>query len=138
MPSEEKPYRLYRGGRVKGKVPTPKPDRSGPQGPRFRIRPNRRWLRWIPVGIGLFLVLVLVWGLASYFQFRDGVSAANKRLGRDVRQVLDEQRGDTTDILLLGTDRARLPGRETANRSDSMTLVRVDKDRHRIAYLSIP
>ena len=28
MPSEEKPYRVYRGGRVKGKVPTPKPERS--------------------------------------------------------------------------------------------------------------
>ena len=29
MPSEEKPYRVYRGGRAKGKVPTPKPERGG-------------------------------------------------------------------------------------------------------------
>ena len=138
MPSEEKPYRVYRGGRVKGKVPTPKPERSGPRGPRVRFRPNRRWLRWIPVAIGLVLVLVLVWALASYFQFRDGVSAANKRLDRHARQVLDEQHGNATDILLLGTDHAQLSGRESANRSDSITLVRVDTNRHRIAYLSIP
>ena len=85
-----------------------------------------------------FLVLVLVWALASYFQFRDGVSAANKRLDRHARQVLDDQHGNATDILLLGTDHAQLSGRESANRSDSITLVRVDTNRHRIAYLSIP
>ncbi len=139
MPSEEKPYRVYRGGRVKGKVPSPKHERTGPpRGPRFTFRPNRRWLRWIPVIIGLFVVLVIVWTVASYFQFRDGVSSANKRLDRHARQALDAQRGSSTDILLLGTDHAQLAGRESANRSDSITLVRVDTSRHRIAYLSIP
>ena len=110
--------------------------RSG--GSRFSLRPNRRWLRWIPVAIGLFLVLVIVWALASYFQFRDGVSAAHKRLDRRAVQALDPQHGKASDILLLGTDHAQLAGRESANRSDSITLVRVDKGRHRIAYLSIP
>ena len=138
MPSEEKPYRLYRGGRVKGKVPAIKPERTGFRRPRIHLRPSRRWLRWIPVLIALFLVLVLVWALVSYFQFRDGVSAANKRLDRRVRQTLDDQHGSATDILLLGTDHARLSGRESANRSDSITLVRVDTGKHRIAYLSIP
>jgi len=138
MPSEEKPYRVYRGGRVRGKVPTQKPERTGPRRPSVRFRPNRQWLRWIPVVIGLFLVLVLVWALASYFQFRDGVSSANKRLDRHVRQALDPQKGNATDILLLGTDHAQLSGRESANRSDSITLVRVDTSRHRISYLSIP
>lgn len=138
MPSEEKPYRVYRGGRVKGKVPRQKDQRSGPRTPRVNLRPTRRWLRWIPVAIGLFLVLVVVWALASYFQFRDGVSAANDRLDRHVRQALDEQHGKATDILMLGTDHAQLAGRESANRSDSITLVRVDTSRHRIAYLSIP
>ena len=80
MPSGEKPYRVYRGGRVKGKVPTlPKPGRQEGRG-RFQLRPKRRWLRWIPVLLGLLLVFVVVWAIASYFQFRDGVSAANKRL----------------------------------------------------------
>jgi LCP family protein required for cell wall assembly len=88
--------------------------------------------------LGLALVLVIVWALASYFQFRDGVSAANKRLDRKVSLVLDPQHGGTSDILLLGTDHARLAGRESANRTDSITLVRVDTDHHRIAYLSIP
>jgi LCP family protein required for cell wall assembly len=139
MPSGEKPYRVYRGGRVKGKVPSlPKRDGGEKRWRGLRIRPNRRWLRWIPVVIGLFLVLVLVWALASYFQFRDGVSAANKRLDRKVVQALDNQHGSATDILLLGTDHAQLAGRESANRTDSITLVRVDSDRHRIAYLSIP
>jgi LCP family protein required for cell wall assembly len=81
---------------------------------------------------------VLVWALASYFQFRDGVSAANKRLDRKTAQALDDQHGSATDILLLGTDHARLAGRESANRTDSITLVRVDSSRHRIVYLSIP
>jgi polyisoprenyl-teichoic acid--peptidoglycan teichoic acid transferase len=137
MASGEKPYRVYRGGRVRGKVPSPaEATRQGGSG--FRLRPNRRWLRWIPVVLGLFFVFVLVWALASYFQFRDGVSAANKRLDRKTAQALDDQHGGATDILLLGTDHARLAGRESANRTDSITLVRVDSDRHRIAYLSIP
>jgi LCP family protein required for cell wall assembly len=141
MPSGEKPYRVYRGGRVKGKVPTPSPPAAGqrqPRARRFGFRPTRRWLRWIPAVLAVLLVFVLAWALASYFQFRDGVSAANKRLDRRVAQALDPQRGSATDILLLGTDHARLPGRESADRSDSITLVRVDGSRHRIVYLTIP
>jgi polyisoprenyl-teichoic acid--peptidoglycan teichoic acid transferase len=142
MPSGEKPYRVYRGGRIRGKVPKlPKPARApgGRSGRRsFSVRPTRRWLRWIPVALGILLVFLVVWGLASYFQFRHGVSEANKRLPRGVSQVLDDQHGGATDILLLGTDHARLAGRETANRTDSITLLRVDKGRHRLAYLSIP
>ena len=138
MPSGEKPYRVYRGGRARGKVPTlTPPEGKTRKGSGFSLRPNRRWLRWIPVAIGVFLVFVLVWALASYFQFRDGVSAANKRLDRKTAQALDDQHG-ASNILLLGTDHARLAGRESANRTDSITLVRVDSGSHRIAYLSIP
>jgi LCP family protein required for cell wall assembly len=138
MPSGEKPYRVYRGGRAKGKVPKPSKQGHEPRQRRVNMRPNRGWLRWIPVVIGLFVVLLIVWGLASYFQFRDGVSAANTRLSRSARQVLDDQHGKATDILLLGTDHAQLKGRETANRTDSITLLRVDSGKHRLAYLSIP
>lgn len=138
MASEEKPYRLYRGGRVKGKVPSLEPRRTGPRRPHIRLKPDRRWWKLVPAILALFLILVIAWSLASYFQFRDGVSAANKRLNPRVRQALDDQHGDATNVLLLGTDHAQLTGRETANRSDSITLVRVDTDKHRIAYLSIP
>jgi LCP family protein required for cell wall assembly len=142
MPPGEKPYRVYRGGRIRRKVPKlPKPARApGGRGGRrsFSVRPTRRWLRWIPVALGILLVFLVVWGIASYFQFRHGVSAANKRLPRGVSQVLNDEHGDATDILLLGTDHARLAGRETANRTDSIILLRVDKGRHRLAYLSIP
>jgi LCP family protein required for cell wall assembly len=139
MPSGEKPYRVYRGGRARGKVPSlAQPEATKGGGSGLRLRPSRRWLRWIPVGLGILVVFLLVWALASYFQFRDGVSAANKRLNRKAAQALDDQHGSATDILLLGTDHARLTGREAANRTDSITLVRVDSDRHRIVYLSIP
>src|SRR5262245_17361 len=80
MTPEEKPYRLYRGGRVKGKVPSVEPKRTGPRPPRIRLRPSRRWWKLLPALLAVFLILVIVWALASYFQFRDGVSAANKRL----------------------------------------------------------
>src|SRR4051794_7632073 len=118
MPSGEKPYRIYRGGRARGKVPSlPKPEGSETRERRFRLRPNRRWLRWIPAGLAVLLVFVIAWALASYFQFRDGVSAANKRLDRTTRPALDDQHGGATDILLLGTDHARFAGRESANRT---------------------
>jgi polyisoprenyl-teichoic acid--peptidoglycan teichoic acid transferase len=138
VPSGDKPYRVYRGGRARGKVPKPGKQWREPGRRSVNVRPNRSWLRWIPVAIGLIVVLIVVWGLASYFQFRDGVSAANKRLPRAASQVLDDQHGKATDILLLGTDHAELKGRETANRSDSITLLRVDSSKHRLAYLSIP
>ena len=60
MPPEEKPYRLYRGGRVKGKVPAVRPERPGLRRPRINLRPTRRWLRWIPVLIASSLLFVQV------------------------------------------------------------------------------
>jgi polyisoprenyl-teichoic acid--peptidoglycan teichoic acid transferase len=139
MPSGEKPYRIYRGGRVKGKVPSPpRPEQRQPRVRRFSFRPSRRWLRWIPAVLAVLLVLVIAWAVASYFQFRDGVSAANKRLAPGIAQALDPQHGGASDILLLGTDHARVAGREADNHSDSITLVRVDTNRHTIAFLSIP
>ena len=120
MADGEKPYRVYRGGRVKGKVPTlPKPDGRpatteappsyrGP-GPVRRPRRRRRFGFWFAVVFALFLAWLTAWLLASYFTFRDGVSAANKRLPGRVHKVLVHQDGlltfHSTTILLLGTDR---------------------------------
>ena len=102
MAREEKPYRVYRGGRAKGKVPTP-----GLRAPRVERRGLKRrggdggtgqaeyrgpgaptgerkvrWGRRISLGIVVLLVLVIVWAVASWFAFSGGVSDANKRSTR--------------------------------------------------------
>ncbi len=155
MAGEEKPYHVYRGGRVRGKLPTlPKPERAtrrpasedgsprypGP-GPAPR-RKRRRYGRWFALALGLLLAFLAAWTLASYFSFRDGVKAANKRLPRPARAQLKSQDGllltHPTTILLLGTDHAPIAAREGDRHSDSIMLVRTDPDHHRVAYLSIP
>ncbi|MGH3104228.1 MAG: LCP family protein [Gaiellaceae bacterium] len=153
MAHGEKPYRVYRGGRAKGKVPTlPRPERL-PRGSNGRpeIRrvpgpePRRRrfgWGRRIGVALLLILLVVVGWGVASFFAVRGGVSEANERLEPDARAALAPQDGlllaKSTTILLLGTDHANREDRATARRSDSILLVRTDPRRGRIAYLSIP
>src|SRR5262245_47768537 len=149
MSSEEKPYRVYRGGRAKGKVPTlprpqraPKPDGGGPDRPGTRTRPKKRrnYHRWFAIGLAVVLAWFTAWTLAGYFNFRDGVKAANARLPKHVRSQLKEQGGllltHPTTMLLLGTDTG--PGRRGIRHSDSIMLVRTDPDHHRISYLSIP
>jgi LCP family protein required for cell wall assembly len=148
MPSEEKPYRVYRGGRVKGKVPTlPRPERpqksDGTSGGKSQTpgpRKRRNYRRWFAIGLALFLVLATAWTLAGYFTFRDGVKAANARLPHGVRSQLKKQGGllltRPTTVLLLGTDSG--PGRLGLRHSDSIMLLRTDPDHHRVAYLSIP
>ncbi len=152
---EEKPYRTYRSGRVRARVPTlPKLPRrgrgsaagrggdAGREGSAPPARRRRRWWRWLLAGLAVLLAFLVAWSLASYFQFRDGVAAANGRLDGGARAALDEQGGllwsRASTILLLGTDHAPFAGREQARRTDSITLVRTDPDRHRIVYLSIP
>jgi polyisoprenyl-teichoic acid--peptidoglycan teichoic acid transferase len=154
MASEEKPYRVYRGGRTKGKVPAPpRPERAprktdgddvrryrGPSGGR-PARPGRR-RRLILLGVLVFFLLGVVWMLASYFAFRGGVSDANKRLDANAKLALNDQSGlllsHPTTILLLGTDHAQIGGREGDRHSDSIMLIRADPDKHRLTYLSIP
>lgn len=146
--SEEKPYRVYKGGRQKGKVPLPggereprRDERRGGQRPRRR---GWSWKRktWVTL-LALFLLLV-VWSVAGYFSVRSGVSDANKRLPASARAVLKPQSGlilsSPTNILLLGTDHADngQAGRSSDHHSDSMMLLRTDPGRHRLIYLSIP
>jgi polyisoprenyl-teichoic acid--peptidoglycan teichoic acid transferase len=156
MADGQKPYRVYRGGRVKGKVPTltrPEPRATdgstggrtdyrgpGPKPKKKRIRLSKGKI----VGLVLILlvVLVVVWAVAGYLAFRNGVSAANKRLGADARAALNKQDGalvsNPTDILLLGSDHADTAARAGDRHSDAIMLVRSDPDHHRIVYLSIP
>jgi LCP family protein required for cell wall assembly len=92
--------------------------------------------------LGVFLLFCMAWSLASFFTFRDGVTAANERLSDRVREQLDGQDKllltNSTTILLLGTDHDRGRSRRGLRHSDSIMLVRTDPDHHRIYYLSIP
>ena len=152
MASKDKPYRVYRGGRVKGPVPTEtRKGKDSPRGtgdgrdaysrpkPRRRRRP-RTWLR---IGFVILVVVVLaaaVWSLLGYLAFRSGVKEANERLDSRAYAALAPQDGlilsNPSTFLVLGTDEG--PGREGPFRSDAMLLVRTDPDEHRIALLSIP
>jgi LCP family protein required for cell wall assembly len=158
MAREEKPYRVYRGGRAKGKVPSSKPrpgrtpsngsaaraesrvDYRGPGGGSRTRRP--RWGRRVGLGVLVLLVVLVVWGVLSWFAFSRGVSDANKRLDQNAKTALVSQDGllmsHPTTILMLGTDNARVGGREGDRHSDSIMLLRTDPSHHRLYYLSIP
>ena len=144
MAEGEKPYRLYRGGRKKGKVPLGQAKRpttqstTAPGGPRRR----RRWGRWIALAVVGVLLVAILWGFLGYRAFANGVDEANERLPeRAQAQLAKRDRSilsEPTTLLVIGTDGGRAPGREDANRSDSLMLVRLDPETHRISYLSIP
>jgi LCP family protein required for cell wall assembly len=163
MAREEKPYRVYRGGRAKGKVPTapsrpgrtppdtaggrgasaggPPPEYRGPGAARSKAgRPH--WGRRVAIGCALLLVLIVVWAVASWFSFSSGVSDANKRLDPNATLALASQSGllisHPTTILMLGTDNSQIGGRAGDRHSDSILLVRTDPSHHRLYYLSIP
>jgi polyisoprenyl-teichoic acid--peptidoglycan teichoic acid transferase len=159
MAREEKPYRVYRGGRAKGKVPsaTPRPGRpkresaGGRDGGRVEYRgpgapsggaKQVRWGRRAAIGGAALLVLIVIWAIAGWLAFSSGVSDANKRLDPNTKLALAAQSGllisHPTTILMLGTDNARVGGREGDRHSDSIMLLRTDPSHHRIYYLSIP
>jgi LCP family protein required for cell wall assembly len=158
MAREEKPYRVYRGGRAKGKVPTTRrrPGRAerdvsadggagraeyrGPGAGAAGRKP--RWGLRIGLGVAVLFVGVVVWAVASWLSFSSGVSDANKRLDPNAKLALTDQGGlllsHSTTILMLGTDNAAVGGRTGDNHSDSILLLRTDPSHHRLYYLSIP
>jgi polyisoprenyl-teichoic acid--peptidoglycan teichoic acid transferase len=152
MPGDQKPYRVYRGGRTKGKVPLQTPpararsrvrsgdEYAGPGPARTTRRP--RWRRRLAIGAIVFVVLVVAWGVTSYLSVRSGITAANKRLPAGTTEALSGQGSlllsSPTNILLLGTDHAQQAGHTTDQHSDSMMIIRTDPSRHRVNYLSIP
>lgn len=150
MPAQDKPYRLYRGGRVKGRVPLARTSSSGskkrPPGSPITAGPStpkrRRIGRWVVLGLVLLLVLIVAWGVGSYVSVSGSVSEANDRVPAGVERLLKKRDGllvsTPTTILVLGTDGGDRAGRQGANRSDSIMLLRTDPGKRRLAYLSIP
>jgi LCP family protein required for cell wall assembly len=139
----EKPYRLYRGGRKKGKVPLEKSRRPAerPAAPKAPKRRKRWWL-WALLALGVLVLLTVAWAAVGFLSFSSGVSEANDRLPRRALGQLAEQQGSIlstpTTTLVIGTDGGSAPGRGDARRSDSLLLVRTDPSKHRLTYLSIP
>ena len=88
------------------------------------------------------MLLFVVWAVTGYLALSSGVSEANGRVPAGVRRQLTKTDGlllsTPTTILVLGTDGGDRPGRQAANRSDSIMLLRTDPGRRRLAYLSIP
>jgi LCP family protein required for cell wall assembly len=156
MAQGEKPYRVYRGGRVKGQVPTlAKPDRApvrtdrkpfrfkGPGPKPEQAKGTANWRRRVLIGVAVLFVLLIVWAVASYLALRSGANAANKRLSRSAKAALVPQTGlilsHPSVILLLGTDHSsRIRERTGFQRADSIMLLRTDPGKGRLNYLSIP
>jgi LCP family protein required for cell wall assembly len=158
MAREEKPYRVYRGGRAKGKVPKlapppPRVQRRGAdaatsdvveyRGPGAPTAPKKaRWGLRIGIGAAVLFVLLVIWGFASWLAFSSGVSKANKQLDQNAKLALASQSGlllsHSTTVLMLGTDHAPGSGRTGDFHSDSIMLLRTDPSHHRLYYLSIP
>lgn len=158
MAPEEKPYRVYRGGRAKGTVPTAQqlgrkkssgtgggkaPGGRHERGPGARTGNRRRhWRRYTALGAAALFVLFVVWAVASYLSFSSGVADANARLDPNAKAALVPQSGlllsHPTTILMLGTDNAAIAGRTGDRHSDSILLLRTDPSHHRLYYLSIP
>jgi LCP family protein required for cell wall assembly len=146
--SGEKPYRVYRGGRTRGKVPRrqvepQQPDRN------VRRRPRRGWSPkrvafWTILGL---IVLLIIWTVAGYFSVRSGDSDANARLQRiapGIDTVLKPSGGllmnNAANTLLIGTDHSEngQAGRSTDDHSDSLMVLHTDPKSHRLVFLSLP
>jgi LCP family protein required for cell wall assembly len=150
MATDGKPYRVYKGGRSKGRVPLQRPAApvqpgasSGAPGDASShpgaTRP-RRTRRWVLLGCATLAVLFGTWGALSVLAVSRGVRDANERVPGGVSSQLAEGTGllvsTPTTLLVLGTDGGtKRPG---AARSDSIMLVRTDPGKKRISYLSIP
>ncbi len=154
MASKDKPYRVYRGGRVKGKVPAvpgktssprPAPKKTTSKPRTRRLLPGRHSWKVIALLSSLLLIVFAVgWGIAGFLSFQSGVSDANKRFAHEhgARAALAKSNGfllsHGTTILLLGTDSSTAAGRSGDRHADSIILVRTDPSHHKLSYLSIP
>jgi polyisoprenyl-teichoic acid--peptidoglycan teichoic acid transferase len=157
MAREDKPYRVYKGGRAKGGVPTltrrpraapPKPTRDGRPPERYRgTGPAKRERRWgvgriVFLAVILTILLLIGWTIAGYLSVRSGVKQANERLSQAAKGQLAPQDGlmltTPSTILVVGSDHSTHPTRRGNRLADSIMVIRTDPDRNTISYLSIP
>jgi LCP family protein required for cell wall assembly len=158
MARDDKPYRVYRGGRATGGVPTlsrpPKPERrkkpprEAPQpqryaGPGPAKRPRRFSTGRIVFLVVLALLVFLIgWTVAGYLSVRSGMKEANDRLGKPAKAQLVPQDGwmlsQPSTTLIVGSDHSSHPTRRGNRLADSIMLLRTDPDHHAITYLSVP
>src|SRR3954468_3614942 len=101
MARGDKPYRVYRGGRAKGRVPLERRSQTAPPrdgraarrvaAPAPTSTPARRrgWGRRIGLIVLFVVLLVLAWGVASYLTLAKALDGAHERLGP---VALDDQR----------------------------------------------
>ena len=142
----DKPYRLYRGGRKKGKVPL-----SSTSRPPTQPRHARRERRSAGAAGGCGPLLAVVGLLAAGRSLgRPRVPRVRERRGRGERAAPEEREGAAREARPLAPLRAddgprHRHGRRsqrraapTRNRSDSLLLLHLDPGTHRISYLSIP
>jgi polyisoprenyl-teichoic acid--peptidoglycan teichoic acid transferase len=157
MAREDKPYRVYKGGRAKGGVPTlTRRPRAAPSKPTADGRPPeqyrgpgtaKRERRWGPgriifVAVILTILLLIGWSIAGYLAVRSGVQEANDRLSDRAKAQLTPQDGlmisTPSTILVVGSDHSTHPTRRGNRLADSIMLIRTDPERHRLSYLSVP
>jgi polyisoprenyl-teichoic acid--peptidoglycan teichoic acid transferase len=156
MAREDKPYRVYKGGRATGGVPTltrrprpasPKPPADGRPSEYRGPGPVKRERRWgagriVLLAVILTTLLLLGWTIAGYLAVRSGVQEANDRLGERAKAQLAPQDGlmisTPSTILVVGSDHSTHPTRRGNRLADSIMLIRTDPEHHRLSYLSIP
>ena len=109
MAAGDKPYRLYRGGRVKGKVPVAprtrpvaRPaDERGARPPR-----RRRILLWTGLALGALVLLALVWGVLGYRSFADGVERATEA---GIGAIIQPGGSRRDEAVVAAAEKARIP-----------------------------
>ena len=158
MAREDKPYRVYRGGRATGGVPTlprlPKP--KGRKKPSREAEPPRRYAgpgpakrprrfgtgRIVFLSILALILLVIGWTVAGFLAVRSGMNEANDRLGDRAKAQLVPADGwmlsEPATTLIIGSDHSLHPTRRGNRLADSIMLLRTDPEHHSMTYLSVP
>jgi LCP family protein required for cell wall assembly len=157
MARADKPYRVYKGGRAKGGVPTlTRRPRATPRRPVEESRPPERYRgpgpvrrerrfgpgRIVAIAIPLLVLLLIGWTVAGYLSVRSGVQKANERLSPAAKGQLAPQDGlmisSPSTILVIGSDHSSHPTRRGNRLADTIMVIRTDPERHNMSYLSIP